>query len=450
MYTSASSNAVLQVRNNSLEMDKLLRQIQTGNRINSAADDASGMTIADNLRMQSSSLAQGTKNAIDAKSLLNIADSAMTSFKETIGKMKEKAMSAASDVSSPESRQALQKDLVAFIKSLDNIAQTTSFNGIKLLDGSFNNKSFQVGAYANQTVSIGLNSLATSKIGHLTESVSNAGATAGTTAATLKVNGATIQQVAISGTGKDGANLLAQAINAQEINTGVTAIAKTSVNGAAIVGGSMAAGDMSINGVSIGALNFNANDNSGSLVDAINSIAAQTGVFARVSAGSLVLESSNGENIHITEANGGAAKAGLVAGTNFGKITMSSTSSISVTNGDAVSGLNALTTTNYTASNVDVRTSDGAQRAMKILDSALVEANRNSSDVGAVTNQLDRTININQVTETNVKAAEQNIRGADMEALMDMMSKLQIKSQAALFSLNKANEANGNILALLR
>jgi flagellin len=449
MFSSSAANSIYNINRQGNIMDSLLSQIQSGNRINKAADDSSGLTIADNLRMQHSSLAQGTKNALDAKSMLNIVDGAVTSFKDTIQLMKNKAVSAGSDASSSDSRVALQKDIINFMKSLNDIASQTSYNGVNMLDGSFTNKQFQVGAYSNQTVNISLNSLSTNKIGHLSESVGTA-VTAGTTAATLSVNGATISQVTTSGTTKDGANLIAEAINAQKVTSGVTATATNSVNGGAVVGGAIANGDLSINGISIGAVVASSSDATGSLSTAINSISNQTGVSASVVAGKLELTSLNGENIHITEANGGAAKAGLTAGTNFGKVTLQSANSISIANATAVSGLNATTDTNYTLSDVDLRTTAGAQRAISIIDNALKEANNNASNVGAATNQLDRRIEINNVTEQNVKAAEATIREANLEEVSSQLADLQVKQQASIFSLSKSNEIQQNVLSLLR
>lgn len=450
MFNTTGANSIFNLNRTKLLMDDLLTQVQTGNRINKAADDSSGLTIADNLRSQANSLQAGTKNANDAKSLLDIADGALTAFKDTLGTMKDKAVASASDASNADSRNALQRDITALMKSLNNIADTTSFNGLKLLNGSFANKSFQVGAYANQTVGISLGSLNTNKIGHLTEVVTNTGVSAGTTAATLNINGTVIGQSTVSATNKDGANLVAEAINLKEEKTGVVAKATNTVNGTNVVGGNIANGDISINGVSIGALNINPNDSTGTLIDAINNITSQTGVSARIEAGSLVLNSANGENIHITQANAGAAKAGLTAGTNYGKIELSSSNNISVTNGDAISGLNATTTNNYTLSSVNVTTVDGAQKAMKIMDAALKEANRNAADVGSVTNQLDRTITVNDVTEKNVRAAESTIRGADISEIMDKLSSLQVNYQASTFALGKSNELQMNVLSLLR
>lgn len=450
MFSLSASTAILNLGKSENNINNLLLQAQTGYRINSAADDSSGMTIANNLRMQSNSLAQGTKNASDAQNLLNVVDGALTSYTDTISLMKEKAISAASDVSSAESRQALQKDINNYLSSLNKIANTTSFNGIKLLNGTFTNKEFQIGAYANQTIGISIGSLSTSKIGHLNETTTNVGVSSGTTAATLSINGITIGQSTVSDTGKDGANLIVEAINSKENYTGVTAIAENTVNGSVITGGSIADGDISINGVSIGSVNISENDNTGTLVDAINSISAKTGVSASVDAGKLVLTSENGENIHITENNSGAAKAGLTAGTNYGTITLKSEGAVSISNATSVSGLDSVTTTNYTLSDLDLRTQNDAQRAMDILDYALKEANSQSSSVGAVVNQLDRVIEVNNVTQTNVEAAESSIRDADLEQVTADLSEFQIKYQTSIYALTQSQSIQQNILSLLQ
>lgn len=450
MFSVAGSNAIFNMNKNMNMIDNLLLQVQTGNRINKASDDSSGLTIANNLRMQSNSLTQGTKNATDAKNLLNIIDGSLTTYKETIDLMKTKAISAASDTASAESRSALQKDITNYMKSLNKIANETSFNGMNLLNGTFSNKEFQVGAYSNQTIGVSVNSLHTTKMGHLNETKTTTGVSAGTTAATLSINNSVIGQVTISGTGKDGANLLADSINLRTSDTGVKAKAENKVTGGVVTGGSIADGDIKINGTSIGSVNVNANDSTGTLVDAINSITSDTGVSARLEAGKLVLESESGENIHITEANTGAAKAGLTAGTNFGTVTLKSQNAISVANGDAVSGLNALTTSNFTLSNLDLKTQDGAQRALDILDYALSEANNEASSVGSATNQLDRVISVNEVSVTNLQSAEKNIRGANTEEITKQLSDLQVKYQASIYALTQSNTLQQNVLSLLR
>lgn len=437
--------------NNSIKMlDKYNLQLQTGKRINQAADDSSGLAIANSLLTQMNGLNAGTKNANDAKGVMNIADGALTTYSETLQLMKTKAISAANDISSPNSRRALQSDINNFMSSLNTIARNTEFNGIKLLNGTFFNKSFQVGAYSGQTVNISLMSSETNKIGHLTETTGSA-VSAGTTAATLSINGATISQVIISGTTKAGANLLANSINDQYATTGVKAVAKNSVTGSSVIGGSLAAGDLSINGVSLGVVNISSNDTNGTLMDSINSISNQTGVTASLNGnGSLELTSQNGENIHITEANGGAAKAGLTAGTNFGSVVLSGKSGISILNATAVSGLNATTTKNYTLADLDLTSQSGAQKAIDIIDNALSEVDKIQSDIGATTNQLDRVINVNQITAQNVKAAEANIREADLVEVQEKISNWTLRNQASMYAFTMAQQTQQSILGLLR
>ena len=450
MFSLGITNATYNIGLSKSMLEKYSLQLETGKRINKAADDSSGLAIADKLRAQASGLAQGTKNANDAMGILNIMDSALSTYKDTLVKIREKAMSSASDGQSPESRAANQADVNNFLKSLQMIAKTTEFNGIKLLNGRFTNKSFQVGAFSNQTVGISVQSVETQKVGHLTETI-GAKVSAGTTAATLTINGTTIAQSTVSGTTKDGANLIAEAINDKTYLTGVKAQAKNEVVGSSVTGGYIADGDLSINGVSIGAVNVTANDASGTLVQAINAKTGQTGVSASIDGnGALRLTALNGENIHITEANGGAAKAGLTAGTNYGQVYLTSSGGISIQNATAVSGLDSTTTNNYTLADLDVTTKDGAEKALDILDSAITEINRTHSEIGATTNQLERVIAVNNVTETNVKAAESQIRDVDLAEAQENMAKWQLKNQAAMFAFTLSKQNMESILSLLR
>lgn len=392
-------------------------------------------------------LAQGTANANNATSLLNIADSALGNYKETIDAMKDKAIQASSSAESADSRQALQNDINQLMQSIKSIVSNTSYNGINLLDGSFSNKQFQVGAYANQTVGVTIADSGIDKVGHFNKLV-GAAVSVGSTAATLKINGSVISVAAASGTTKDGANLIVDAINAQD--TGVKASAETKVTGGAVIGGAIADGDITINGVSIGAVTADASDTSGNIMNAINNISSTTGVTARNEGGKLILESEDGNNIHITENNSGAAKAGLTAGTNFGSITLTSKDSITIENATSVSGLDSTTASSKTLKDIDVTTYDGAQEAIDIFANAIAELDGIRSTVGAATNQLERVIVVNNVTEANVKAAESTIREADLVQAQEQYNNWSIKNQAAMFAFNMSAETQRNILSLLR
>ena len=151
-----------------------INRLSSGQRINKAADDASGMTIADSLQSQALGMGQAMKNASDAISVTQIADGALDETVGIINTIRTKAIQAANDGQSPASRQAIQSDIDNALKSLNQISETTSFNGQKLLNGQFTDKQFQVGASANETVGIsigttGSDTLGSSELGNLSD-----------------------------------------------------------------------------------------------------------------------------------------------------------------------------------------------------------------------------------------------------------------------------------------
>jgi len=138
------------------EIEKSMERLSTGLRINRAADDAAGMTIANQLNKQSEGLLQANRNANDAIGLVKIADGALDTYQKLLVEARDKALAAASDTSSPESRAALEEDVKQLMEQADDIAKQTSFNGINLLDGTFTDKKFHVGFEAGQTVDMSI------------------------------------------------------------------------------------------------------------------------------------------------------------------------------------------------------------------------------------------------------------------------------------------------------
>jgi len=145
---NAHNNATM----NNRAIDSSLSRLSSGLRINTAADDASGMAIADSLRSQANSLGQAVRNANDAIGIIQTADKAMDEQLKILDTIKTKAIQAASDTQTAASREAIQNDVNRLIEQLDNIAKTTTFNGQVLLSGKYSNKEFQIGAFSNQTV----------------------------------------------------------------------------------------------------------------------------------------------------------------------------------------------------------------------------------------------------------------------------------------------------------
>mgnify|MGYP001552786244 CR=1 FL=1 len=148
-----------QLQKNQAELSQSLTKLSTGRRINKASDDAAGMVIANKLAGQADGFGQAMKNASDAISITQITDGALGQATELINNTRVKAIQAGGIAQSPESRAAIQADIDQSLKALSDIAQNTSFNGQKLLSGSFTDKQFQVGAGSGETVTISIDSI---------------------------------------------------------------------------------------------------------------------------------------------------------------------------------------------------------------------------------------------------------------------------------------------------
>ena len=143
-----------------------LGRLSSGLRIQTAADDASGLVIADSLKSQANSLGQAIANGNDAIGIVQTADKAMDEQIKILDTIKTKAIQAAQDGQNSDSRRALQNDISRLLEELDMIATTTSFNGQQLLNGNFSNKNFQIGAYSNETAKVSIGATNSNTIGH--------------------------------------------------------------------------------------------------------------------------------------------------------------------------------------------------------------------------------------------------------------------------------------------
>jgi len=144
-----------------------LERLASGIRLNKAADDASGMLIADSLKSQALGLGQAIRNANDGISMVQIADSSLAESINLVNTIKQKAIQAAQDGQTLSSRLALQADIDKIMEELGLIATTSSFNGQKLLSGAFNNKQVQVGSFSQETISLTIPSTTPDQIGHI-------------------------------------------------------------------------------------------------------------------------------------------------------------------------------------------------------------------------------------------------------------------------------------------
>ncbi|MBB1290959.1 flagellin, partial [Pseudoalteromonas sp. SR43-6] len=142
-----------------------MERLSSGMRINSAKDDAAGLQISNRLTSQINGLAVAQRNANDGISMAQTAEGAMQASTDILQRIRELALQSANGSNSDTDRQALQKEVSALQTELTRIAETTSFGGQMLLDGSFGTKTFQVGANENETISMSLGDISADQIG---------------------------------------------------------------------------------------------------------------------------------------------------------------------------------------------------------------------------------------------------------------------------------------------
>ena len=322
--TSLSSNNSTERTNKKLTAS--LEHLSSGLRINKAADDASGMTVADSLRSQASSLEQSIASGNDAIGVLQTADYAMAEQIEIIDTIRVKAIQAANDFHTRDSRLAIHQDIMRLLEEFDNIANTTTFNGHKLLNGNFSNKNFQMGAYSNETISITIPRADSKAVGHLSFATSSPLMYENTTDFakaewTFTLNHGTIgnEKLEFNFTGQDlltqGFKYITDRVNAVHVETGIRASARSDLATPVPILGSRFFGpvDLSINGYQIlSNATVQKDDADGMLLNAINSQSSLTGVTATIDNGRMMLNSHKGLPIYIkTNDNGAKGALGL-------------------------------------------------------------------------------------------------------------------------------------------
>jgi len=156
---------------NNRKLSTAMERLSTGSRINSAADDAAGLGIATRMSTQVRGLNMAVRNANDAISVVQTAEGAMTEIAEILQRMRELSVQAASDQNSATDRSYLQAEVQQLSDEIDRIAQTTQFNSMNLLDGSYAGKKFQIGANAGQTIGVDIGSMAAGDLGVATSTV---------------------------------------------------------------------------------------------------------------------------------------------------------------------------------------------------------------------------------------------------------------------------------------
>ncbi len=483
-----------------------LQRLSTGLRINSAKDDAAGLAISERMTSQIRGNEQAVRNANDGISLAQTAEGDLTQIGNNLQRMRELAVQASNASNSDSDRLALNGEVKALAEEIDRVAKNSSFNGVKLLDGSFSAQSFQIGANNTENDRITMSKIASARTSELGGVGTSYKATQQGTAITgalnagdLTLNGYQIGKSEVGaapGQNTASAFSVAAAINKMASSTGVTATADVNqVKGAAATNFTAVAADtFSINGINVGEIvsGTNAAGQGANAAAAINKISSQTGVTAAADAttGALTLTAADGRDITIgmngTAADGAAATANkttlaaqtgiaavnigtqaLTAGNvaaaaveNHGTITLSSTSKDGIVwSGDdatkaglAASGTKAAEVTSSVSSiaSMDVKTAANAQKAIEAIDGALASINTSRTELGTYQNRFASVVSNLSTTTENLSASRSRIQDADFAKETASMTRGQILQQAGTAMLAQANSLPNGVLSLLR
>ncbi len=506
--------ATTQSNLNSRGLTSSLERLSSGLKINRAADNASGLAIADSLRSQANSLKQSLNNANEAVGIIQIADKAMSEQVAIVDTIKTKATQAAQDGQSTSSRKAIQSDIRLLMNQLDNIAGNTSYNGKQLLSGNFVNKEFQIGAYSRNVVKASIEATSTDKLGHVrAETTAINKITEGTSKLTFEGthipnNSMTLESVEIGYKAGQGVGNLAEVINKNSSVLGVRASYKVEALGSKAIEDGSSVKNLKINDIEFGNLtDVKANDADGRLVATINEAKDETGVFAAIDErGRLKLTSIDGRGIKVesdANANGKSFEDdfGIKGDGTFygGRLTLVTNGAIDIRVTDMAGGAletamnnGAMTEANfnlrgtlngfsslqadamgafanenhllYEDSTVfgnnlpddnspigaGVTSLEGAMAVMDIADSAIKQLDLIRSGLGSAQNELEAAISNISVTQTNVKASESIIRDVDFAEESANFSKMNILVQSGSYALTQANAVQQNILKLLQ
>ena len=497
-----SLNAQLNLQTSQNSLATSLERLSSGLQINTAADNAAGFAISQQMTAQIDGINQAAQNANDGISMAQTAQGGLNAEIGLLQSMRTLAVQAANGTNSASDRQSIQAQIAQLQQELSRTALTTQFNGQNILDGTMSDAQFQVGSNAGQTINFGIANTQGSAIGNNAFSAGGAmtGATLSTTG-TASGNGVTVQNLSIQGsigtksvsvTANESAYAIAAGVNNQSASTGVTASALTQAEMSGLAsGGTVSFGLTGSNGtaVTINASVTSTSDLS-SIANAINAQTATTGISAYSDqSGNLFMTQSQGYDIKITNltdsgmtsnttiatvqsfgtgaaattasvASGQSATVGgqvsfesasaytinsSVAGTGTGGSVLNTTSAANTNVGstlNAVSSIDVTTVTNGTPT--------GANNAINTIDMALQTLNTVAANLGSVQNRFQDTITNLQTTSNNLSAARSRIQDTNYAQETSNLTRSQILQQAGTAMLAQANQLPNMVLTLLK
>jgi flagellin len=401
-----SLNAQRNLTSSQNEQNTAMERLTSGKRINSAADDAAGLSISNRMTSQINGLNQAVRNANDGSSLIQTAEGALDESTNILQRMRELSVQSANGTYDSGNRSTLNAEVSQLKEELDRISETTSFNGLNILDGTLGEVDLQVGSESNQTITLEIGAMDTKSLGN--------GAGADITGTTG--SGASLQ-ASLAGVLGDGTNDMF--INGQDVGdladatVGATLEDKLNAINTNISGVTVSAftemtastqGDGVIQGANAVTFTLGNADgsstsveirNTGSMDDLVSAINEKSGGLIEASlddSGNLQLSSEAGSSITIGETGAGTALSALGTGMATGA---SQQAQLALT---ADSGTDGITVTYTTATDANVTGIDARTTAGSISGRAvMVPASFESGDIklnGVSINEYDNAIDV--------------------------------------------------------
>ena len=463
-------------------------RLSTGKRINSASDDAAGLSVASSMTAQVRGLQMASKNATDGISLVNTIEGALAESTDILQRMRELAVQAVSDTNNGNDRNYIQDEINQLSNELNRISSTTMYNGLNVLDGSYSDRSIQIGNLGNQTMKFGVASSDTATLGaYQLTSLASATAVAAThaaaeTLATALIHvdadyvmsgsfGTVTASVDAGATARDTAAAFNLVKNTS--NVAATAITKGSFTLAATGSITFTLEGKSSSSSTITAAVAATSDLT-TVKDAINAVSGSTGVTATLSSDKATVKfvQMDGYNVTIGDALGSnlalsaldpddtaSTAVTLLTGgddsaTLRGTVRLSSDKAFTMSPGNAANEFSAATTaqsaTLSSLGDISLKTVKGATNALAVIDMSLQMVASSRSQLGAYENRLTSTVSNLSSIITKTQQSLSQIMDADFAQETTALSKSQILSQASTAMLAQSNKATQNVLQLLQ
>ena len=392
-----SLNAQNNLADSGMKLSTALAQLSSGLRINTAADDAAGYAIVQGMTSQINGLNQAARNAADGVSLSQTASGALSEVISDLQTMRDLAVQSLNATNSAQDRVNLDQQFQQLKADISNVAQTASFNGVRLLDGSFQGATFQVGANAGNTISVG--SVADARASNLGQLFNDgAGGTLGTLDAGDKY---TLNYTDSAG----------NVFNSSEIT--LTGNATTDLKTIAAAVNQLSGSD-------------------GGLVATINA----TG-------DGLMLSSTTSQDLT-------APTVPPVFGFTANAANVGADAAAAITDFGLSADSPVVTTTGTLLDTSDVTSVDNSNLVLAQIDAALQQVVASGAQLGAYQNRFQAAIAGINTTATNLSAARSQIQDTNFAQATSDLSKAQILQQAGTAMVAQANTVPQNVLTLLQ